>query len=62
MQQKQSGKGYPTPELLQRYLEAYQSEGEDGIRRVVREQKEKDQYLVNLVRKAAEDWANQQKK
>lgn len=62
MQQKQSGKGYPTPELLQRYLEAYQSEGEDGIRRVLREQKEKDQYLVNLVRKAAEDRANQQKK
>jgi hypothetical protein len=45
-------KGYPSKELLQRYLEAYQSEGEAGIRRVLQEQREKRSYVANLIRQS----------
>ena len=49
-------KGYPRPELLQRYLEAYRTEGEAGIRRVMREQQEKGKYVEDLIGKSLENW------
>lgn len=50
------GKAHPSPELLQRYFEAYQKEGEEGIRRVMREQQEKGAYVENLIRQSLQSW------
>lgn len=47
-------KGHPTPELLQRFFEAYQSEGEAGIMRVLQEQRDKKEYVSNLIDKVVE--------
>lgn len=50
----QMPKGYPSPELLQRYLEAYRTEGQDGIRRVFREQRDGREYVADLIAKHME--------
>lgn len=50
------GKAHPSPELLKRYFEAYQKEGEEGIRRVMREQQEKGAYVENLIRQSLRSW------
>jgi hypothetical protein len=43
-------KGQPSPQLLQRYLEAYQKDGKAGIERVLQEQRNKKEYVANLIR------------
>lgn len=48
----QMPKGYPSPELLERYLEAYQKEGEAGIRRVLRQQRDGKDYVAGLIERS----------